>query len=319
MILITRRDLHVAGVVQMIAVFGVGLIGSAIVGAIMRSGLDTMADFPLSWTDPFGRASDLVSLAAAMKKLAETQMVRRVEVIWAAGRAGFGASQAEVENELEAFESVMQLCEQLVVELPTARHRLHMTSSAGGLFEGQRFVDCRSTPAPQRPYGELKLQQERRAAQISARIIPLIYRPSSVYGFSVPGGRAGLVTTLIWNAMMYHTSRIFGRLDTVRDYVLANDIGSFVARRIDQLSDKPEYFLLASGRPTAMCEVLDTVRRALGRPLYVKLDTVPSNANDISYRKSALPGAWFPTDLETGIKQVASQLSSLFQAGRIAR
>lgn len=318
MLLITRRNLNAADGGRMIAVFGIGLVGSAIVRAIVRSGVDAIVDFPFSWTDPFGRASDFTSLAAAMEKMAKARMVRQVEVVWAAGRAGFNASQAEVEEELDAFETVMQLCEELAVQLPTSRHRLHMTSSGGGLFEGRKFVDCQSIPAPQRPYGALKLQQEQRARKISSGVIPLIYRPSSVYGFSGPAGRAGLVATLIRNATRYQTSRIFGRLDTVRDYVLANDIGSFMAQRIDQFSEKPQHFLLASGRATAMCEVLDIVRRAVGRPLYVSMDTAPSNANDISYRKSALPDGWFPTDLETGIKQVTHQVFTLFQAGKLA-
>ena len=68
-----------------------------------------------------------------------------------------------------------------------------------------------------------------------------------------------------------------------------------------------------------MCEVLDIVGKVIGRPLYLKLDTAPSNASHFSYRKSALPDNWFPTDLETGIKQVARQLASSFETGRMMR
>jgi UDP-glucose 4-epimerase len=77
--------------------------------------------------------------------------------------------------------------------------------------------------------------------------------------------------------------------------------------------------LLASCRPTAIYEVLDIVGKVIGRPLYLKMDTAPSNARHFSYRKSALPDNWFPTDLETGIKQVARQLASSIEAGRIMR
>jgi UDP-glucose 4-epimerase len=159
------------------------------------------------------------------------------------------------------------------------------------------------------------MAQEQRAAQLAAGIIPYIYRPSSVYGFSGPGGRAGLVTTLIQNAMRYNPSRIFGRFDTIRDYVLAGDIGEFAAQRMDQPAKQPEHFLLASGRPTSMYEVINTVSKVMGRRLYLKLDTEPSNASHISYRKSAFPTGWLPTDLETGIKRVARQLSSSFEDG----
>ena len=71
------------------------------------------------------------------------------------------------------------------------------------------------------------------------------------------GGRAGLIATLIQNAKQYSPSRIVGRLETIRDYVLVNDIGKFVAQCINRPAERPECFLLASGRPVAMCEVLN--------------------------------------------------------------
>ena len=133
------------------------------------------------------------------------------------------------------------------------------------------------------------------------------------------GGRAGLIATLIQNAKRYTPSRIVGQLDTVRDYVLVNDIGKFVAHCMNMRAERPESFLLASGRPTAIGEVLDIVGKVIGRPLYLKLDTAPSNASHFSYRRSALPDNWFPTDLETGIKQVARQLASSFETRGMTR
>ena len=147
-------------------------------------------------------------------------------------------------------------------------------------------------------------------------IIPFIYRPSSVYGVGILGGRAGLIATLIQNAKQYSPSRIIGRLDTIRDYVLVNDIGKFVAQCMHKTAERPETFLLASARPIAMYEVLEIVGKVIGRPLYLKIDTAPSNTSHFSCRKSALPANWFPTDLETGIKQVARQLATSIETER---
>ena len=40
-----------------------------------------------------------------------------------------------------------------------------------------------------------------------------------------------------------------------------------------------------------MCEVLNIVGKVIGRPLYLKIDTAPSNTSHFSYRKSCPPGA----------------------------
>jgi UDP-glucose 4-epimerase len=318
MILIKRQAPDLAGEEQVIALFGAGLIGSAVARAIMQEGVRSAITLPFSWKDADRREADLASLSETMFGTMAGS-VRHVEVVWTAGRAGFAAGWADVEEELAAFESVKRLCVQLCDAFPVARHRFHMMSSAGGLFEGQRFVEERAVPAPRRPYGHLKLEQEQRANRLSAGIIPFIYRPSSVYGLGIFGGRTGLIATLIQNAKQYSPSRIVGRLDTIRDYVLVNDIGKFVAQCINKTAERPESFLLASGRPAAMYEVLDIVGKVIGRPLYLKMDTAPSNASHFSYRKSALPDNWFPTDLETGIKQVERQLASSFETGRIMR
>jgi UDP-glucose 4-epimerase len=317
-ILVRRQVPGRADEEQVIALFGAGLIGSAVMRAITQEGIDSLVTLPFDWEDPGQRAADLASIGDAMLAT-RASAVGRVEVIWAAGRAGFAATWPDAEEELVAFESVNRLCMQLRDAIPAARHRLHMMSSAGGLFEGQRFVDDSTLPAPRRPYGHLKLEQEQRANRLSVDIIPFIYRPSSVYGLTKLGGRAGLITTLIQNAKRCSHTRIVGRLDTIRDYVLVNDIGKFVAQCMNRTAERPQSFLLASGRPTAMCEVLDIVGKVIGRPLHLRLDTAPSNASHFSYRKSALPGDWVPTDLETGVKQVARQLALSFEAGKMMR
>jgi nucleoside-diphosphate-sugar epimerase len=318
MILIRRQAPDLVGEEQLIALFGAGLIGSAVARAIMQEGMGRAVTLPFSWRDADRREADLASLSEMMFGTTAGS-VRHIEVVWTAGRAGFAAAWADVEEELAAFESVYRFCMLLRDTFPRAQHRFHIMSSAGGLFEGQRFVEKQTAPAPRRPYGHLKLEQELRANRLSAGIIPFIYRPSSVYGVGTFGGRAGLITTLIKNAKQYSPSRIIGRLDTIRDYVLVKDIGKFVAQCIHKRAGRPESFLLASARPTAMYEVLDIVGKVIGRPLYLKIDTAPSNASHFSCRKSALPHNWFPTDLETGIRQVARQLASSIESERPIR
>ena len=158
MILIKREAPHLAGEEQLIALFGVGLIGSAVARAVIQEGVRSAITLPFSWKDADCREADLASLSETMIGMMAGS-VRHVEVVWTAGRAGFAAGWSDVEEELAAFETVNCLCVQLHDALPVARHRIHMMSSAGGLFEGLRFVEEKTAPAPRRPYGHLKLER----------------------------------------------------------------------------------------------------------------------------------------------------------------
>jgi nucleoside-diphosphate-sugar epimerase len=314
--ILTVRPGPQAGESAIVALFGVGLVGGAVLNALHRRNLDLEADIGLSWGDPRKRSADLDYATQTLSELAAAHgTIRRIDVVWAAGRAGFGAVREELALEIQALEDVIDWTRGLRVGLGNALFDFHMLSSAGGLFEGQRFVDGKSVPRPSRPYGEAKLAQEQLVADLRRDMTAHIYRPSSVYGFSGVGGRAGLLNTLLDNAAKHVPSRIFGGLDTVRDYVLSSDIGKFIVRQINKPVLASETFLLASGKPTSVGEMLHIASKVIGRSLYLKLDVQPSNANHITYRKCAMPDGWQPTDLETGIRQVAYQLSLSFEGG----
>jgi hypothetical protein len=315
MILIVRPGLQ-AGEGAIVALFGIGLVGGAVLNALHRHNLDLQADLDLSWGDLGKRSAELDYITQSLSELAAANgTIRRIDVVWAAGRAGFSAGREELALETQALEDVIDWTNGLRVGLGNASFGFHMLSSAGGLFEGQRFVDGTSVPRPRRPYGEAKMAQEQLVEELRRDMTAYIYRPSSVYGFSGVGGRAGLLNTLLDNAAKHVPSRIFGGLDTVRDYVLSSDIGKFIVQQINKPGLASETFLLASGKPTSVSEMLHIASKVIGRSLYLKLDVQPSNANHITYRMCALPNGWRPTDLETGIRQVARQLSLSFEAG----
>lgn len=313
MILIVRPK---PGASHAIALFGVGLIGGAILRALMKRGVTSLADLPLNWKDRPQRSLDLLSLTHAINCQFDRAPLARLDIVWAAGKAGFGAGREELGAEFEAFRDISKWAQELPLHLPPGTSLgFHMLSSAGGLFEGQRFVDSTTLPRPHRAYGEAKLEQEATVEDLRNTMVAHIYRPSSVYGFSREGGRSGLINTLIENAKKHSVSRIFGGLDTVRDYILASDIAEFVANKITQPETASQTFLLASGKPASVSTIAQIVTKVVGSPLYLKLDVQPSNASHITFRQSALPEGWRPTDLETGIRLVARQLSLSFETG----
>jgi len=315
MILIFRQVGPGSHACHAIALFGAGLVGRAVIGALRRLGGATFVELPLHWNDASRRAVDLLGLTNALLARRDITGIQALDIVWAAGKAGFGAGPDELAREMESFKDVLNWTEASPSLLPGARASFHLLSSAGGLFEGQRFVDLASPPQPSRPYGAAKLEQEGLVGRVSAGIMTYIYRPSSIYGFSGDGGRSGLINTLILNAKRQSVSRIFGGPDTVRDYVLVTDIAAFIAARIIRPAMQSQTYLLASGKPASVSEIVRVVSEVIGKPLYLKLDVQPSNASHITFRPSALPAGWRPIDLETGIRLVLRQLSGAFEAG----
>lgn len=301
---------------KLTAIFGVGLVGGALLHSLMSDEIARRLVLPIDWLNRAQRLSDLSAIAAGICQQQNVNgAIRQVDVVWAAGKAGFNADWDLLRCELDAFKDIVEWVMGLTIMLPDTTVIFHMLSSAGGLFEGQRFIDEESQPRPQRPYGEAKVLQEAVVERLRGDITSHIYRPSSVYGFSGFGGRIGLINALIENSKKHSTSHIFGGLETLRDYVLCSDIGSFLKKKIEEASSESQTYLLASGRPTSVHEMLQIINRVVERPIYLMLDVRPSNANHMTYRRSALPKGWRPTDLHAGVRLVARQLAAAFESG----
>ena len=298
---------------QIIVLFGAGLIGQSIMAAIGKAGPLKVRDFSFTWDVEGHQAQELKAVQQYILALCNEESiwpVSRIDIVWAAGRSGFGSPEDQIIPEVRSFEKVLSLSLQLLDSDASARHSFHFLSSAGGLFEGQNNVDRTSLPRPLRAYGHAKLQQEQLLSGTPSRMRKMIYRPSSVYGFSSNRSRLGLVSALIQNSIRHTTSNIFGDSHTIRDYVLAADIGQFIAGRLRDGDAESQIFTLASGKPTTILEILHRIERILGRKLFFTFDKVRTNASDISFRPSVLPEFWRPTDLETGLRQTVRRLAA---------
>jgi UDP-glucose 4-epimerase len=302
---------------HIVAIFGLGLIGRSISTQLNRIADFQTQHFRFSWDDVADRfhESNVIAdyiLAAVTRSSGRLLESSKLDIVWAAGKSGFGSKPKEADDELAAFCDVLSLTERLRSHISNANMVFHHMSSAGGLFEGQRHVERGSIPTPQRPYGVAKLQQELLLETRCQGVEKLIYRPSSVYGFAGNGVRLGLINALLQNMTRSNVSNIYGDADTIRDYILASDIGRFVAQRLTQQSRGSDIFLLASGRPSSMLEIIKKVELASGRKLYLHFNAISSNSSHMSFGPNALPCGWHPTDLTTGIRETARQLVQAF-------
>jgi UDP-glucose 4-epimerase len=307
---------------HVVAIFGVGLIGNAVVCALRENSKFDSELKQFRWAGLKQLREDALLIEKRIDKFLlkdrSADLNNQIAVLWSAGRAGFLADDQEVDAEFGAFRTVVELANRLGHKCHKTRLSFHLVSSIGGLFEGLKNIAHSQPGNPTRPYGQLKLAQEEFLKRSFPESAINIYRPTSVYGYSGPGCRMGLIPTLIRNGMSNRVSRIVGSVSTLRDYVFSGDVGNFIANRLLETpaENGPNLYFLASGKPSNIYEVQQLVEEKLRRRIFISFDSDPvhDNSSDITVSRAALPTSWAPTDLRTGINVVATDM---FQYGAI--
>lgn len=295
-----------------ILIFGFGLIGRSIVFALPKYTIfSSKNELPYSWTDFKQQQKDkelIVKYLLNWKKNKNNKILR-INFIWSAGKGGFNASEQELESELISFINTVNFSEKIQSLFPTSQSFFHMLSSAGGLFEGQCNINNSNIPNPKRPYGHIKLKQECYLLEKNLNIQKFIYRPSSVYGFAGHSSRIGLIPTLIQNAIQYKVSPIYGGMHTLRDYIIANDVGNFIAKKtIYPIFNEKKLFILATGKPSTILEIIRKIESIFGRKFYVRYEASNINSANNTYSPQVLPDLFEPTSLEYGIRKTYMDL-----------
>ena len=286
--------------------FGVGLIGRSVRSALAEEGGWIEERLPFSW-EPGGRQREDADgvgrrVAALLGGAGRPGDPAAVAVLWSAGSCGFGATTADAEVEAEGFRSVLGIAGGVA----PCRISFHLVSSAGGLFEGRHRIEEGTPPLPCRPYGELKIRQEALLRERGSAWDVTIYRASSVYGPVRPGARMGLLPTLIVNALQGRSTAIVGAWSTLRDYVYAEDLGRYLARRAGRpwAGEEARTLVLASGRATSIHGVHRIAEGVLGKRVPVHFLPQAWNASDITVAPGVLPPDWRTRDLESGARAV---------------
>ena len=267
--------------------FGTGLVGSSIWRAFSRAGWSTAHMSKDAWADPLQQSREVRDYCKP----------HHDHIVWAAGRAGFCSDTSAANRELRAFESATAALK----DACGVATSFDFISSAGGLFEGSRSVSKGDTPAPLRPYGQLKLDQE--SVSIATFDSVRIHRVSSAYGTRSPGMRRSLISELIENTIRQDTTTISGLPETQRDFVYAEDIGRFVARSVADRT-KGGVHHLVSGRPTAIGEAVALAHRICGRPPLVRY-TPPTNDAPITFSPSLRSERFQPTEVSMAMHAMA--------------
>lgn len=306
-ILIKHPD--AAGGGKLIAIWGLGLIGRAIYGALTRNEAFSEEEHVFSWNDAAAQAHAAETIGRSLAEYLAALRAKpwpRVVFIWSAGRAGFTAGSAETDNEMAAFKRVLNLAVALQQRIGGLTVEFHLISSAGGLFEGCKHVADGVLPRPRRPYGQLKLDQEQALLQATP-LIPYIYRPASVYGVPGAGMRRSLIPVLLQRGKLRQVIPIIGTPSTLRDYIHVDDLGHYVAAKalngVDGES-RGGLFWMVSGKPASIFEIRGIVEELLRHPLYLAFRFDPDNSCDITFAPQLRLPDFQAMPLRTGISLV---------------
>jgi UDP-glucose 4-epimerase len=256
-----------------------GLLG----GAVARATQQRFDGSPVPWTHP----------AAAVRVL-ESDLTRFVPqagsddwaVVWAAGCGIVGSARPELEAETAL---VQRFADALRCQRPVGNGAFFLASSAGGVYAGSSsppFTES-TAPHPRSAYGEAKLRQEELVARILRDTVPVtIGRLSNLYG---PGQNLakpqGLVSRVCLAAARHQALNVFVPLDTVRDYLFAEDAAAMIVSLLRLTTrGQPETLVirnLASRRPTSVAAVLRVVLQIARRPVRIGLGTAPTSGDQV--------------------------------------
>jgi nucleoside-diphosphate-sugar epimerase len=288
---------------QAIVLIGRGLVGSAIESALYRRRSKAVEECITNWQDPRHNQLQLLNIV----ENCINSNKKKIDIIWSAGKAGFGSTKEQTDEEYLVFDELMTEAVNALSKTKV-KTTIHLISSAGALFEGQSFVNSRSTPNCRRPYCSLKLKQETLVQSIYNPLISIkIYRPSSVFGYANPGKRFGLISSMIYNSIKRRETSIFSNYYTIRDYIWADDLADFVAENILYPGSSTNIIYLVSCRPMSIFQVHKTIEKSLNLPCAIKFVNSCNNAANNTYSPEVLPLGLKTTSLITAISKIYHQ------------
>ncbi|MGN6127991.1 MAG: NAD-dependent epimerase/dehydratase family protein, partial [Humibacter sp.] len=199
-----------------------GLLGSAVCRELRSQGARLQLA-NVRW----GSASEGDDVAAAVKSTIAGGGPWRI--FWCAGAGVPSTPQAALESELVTFR---RFCDTVAKSGRGDDGTVFFASSAGALYSGAQrppFTE-NSTVLPLAPYGHAKLDAEHEVAELTgAGVRVVIGRIANLYGPGQNLSKAqGLISQLCLSIQTRRPLGIYVPLDTLRDYLFADDAAAMV-------------------------------------------------------------------------------------------
>jgi UDP-glucose 4-epimerase len=283
----------------------------------------------LRWAEPSAIGEQLDLAAAAFARALNSGGHHQWTILWAAGAGVVGTSAAQLAQETETLSRFLSAID--AAQLPARRGRLFVASSAGGVHGGAPALPITedSAPSPISDYGRAKLAQEALVARWAGgrqRVNVLLGRISNLYG---PGQKLdkaqGFISQLCRNALLGAPVRVYVPLDTIRDFLFADDCARAIGRALGLVGREPagsvRVKIFASEQAVSLGHVLALFARFARRPIKVVSARLPGSALQpagLKFRSVVLPVPPAETGLLDGIARVWAGQAAMLREGRLA-
>jgi UDP-glucose 4-epimerase len=297
-------------------------------------------EHPFVWSNPKQLRESIANAVRGFRNRLLTESRDSWCVYWCAGKGVVGTPVDDLGAETATLRFFLDRLGAALGELRVARTGRAMTgqvffaSSAGGVYGGS--AEHPSTEAtPPRPisdYGRAKLDQEDELLNWAGpcpTVSTLVGRLSNLYG---PGQHVdkpqGLISHMSRCLIFGVPVRIYVSLDTIRDYLFAEDAGRQIAAGVKRLGREAPgggqhvTKVYSSGNETTVAGLIGVFRQIAKRRLRVVLGLNPVRSiqparlqfRSIVWRdEPAIP----PTELLDGVNRLHRYQLALFQAGRL--
>lgn len=248
-----------------------GLLGSALCRMLRFKGIELFSPAErFCWSNETDLALQLTAAVQAFS--ARIGATRRWEIFWAAGVGTMSSSETDLALETRALAMLLRLVESdpQLAFMPGA---ISFASSAGAIYAGStdHTISESTVPAPTTAYAREKLKQEdlvRSFAQASDSRTALLARLSTVYG---PGQslskQQGLLAHIARCILKNQPIQIYVPLDTIRDYIDADDAATAMIAAILAVNENPKIYtkIIASEQPTTIAEIISIFKHITRR------------------------------------------------------
>jgi len=307
-----------------------GLLGGHVADGFRRHGHPVLTS-TVPWHD---RERSVLALRADAETLLDRARGGPWNIAWCAGTGVMATAEAELAAEESMFADFTGDLASAVSRRKDAAHgAFFFASSAGGVYAGSPDrppFDEGSTPRALAPYGMAKLAMERHARNFASATSTavLIGRIANLYG---PGQdltkQQGLVSQMCRSVLTGQPLSIYVSLDTLRDYVFADDCANMVVAGLSGVRIPARdggtvvTKILASGRATTIGSLLSEGNRVLKRRprVMVKAQAASSvQARDLRLRSVIWPDLdrCARTSLAVGIARTAEDVSMQLRSAK---
>lgn len=253
-----------------------GLLGAALQRALRQADGDVFEiEEAFSWSQ---REILLQQISKAVRRFSDAPSEATPwEIYWAAGIGSMSSTKDDLAAESDSLRHLLKEIEGNP-SLMGRPGRLVFASSAGAIYAGATagIISEATAVAPINPYGREKLLQEEQISAFCGRnenVSALMARISTLYGVGQAGKgrRQGLLSQLAKNTVRGVPTHIYVPLDTMRDYIDAEDASREMIDACRGLAPGSGSVvrIFSSECPLTISEVISIYRRLVKRQVRI--------------------------------------------------